>query len=48
MTIRYKEQAMPKARILLVEDHVVLRQGLKALFAYEPDLEIVGETGDGN
>ena len=38
---------MPKARILLVEDHVVLRQGLKALFAYEPDLEIVGETGDG-
>jgi DNA-binding NarL/FixJ family response regulator len=39
---------MPKARILLVEDHVVLRQGLKALFAYEPDLEIVGEAGDGH
>ena len=38
---------MLKARVLLVEDHIVLRQGLKALFAYEPDLEIVGEAGDG-
>ncbi|MBI1879780.1 MAG: response regulator transcription factor [Chloroflexi bacterium] len=38
---------MPKAGILLVEDHVVLRQGLKALFADEPDIEIVGEAGNG-
>jgi DNA-binding NarL/FixJ family response regulator len=38
---------MPKARVLLVEDHVVLRQGLKALFADEPDIEIVGEANNG-
>lgn len=38
---------MPKARVLLVEDHVVLRQGLKALFADEPEVEIVGEANNG-
>ncbi len=38
---------MPKAKVLLVEDHVVLRQGLKALFADEPDIEIVGEASNG-
>lgn len=38
---------MLKARLLLVEDHVVLRQGLKALFAGEPDIEIAGEAGNG-
>jgi len=38
---------MFKARVLLVEDHVVVRQGIKALFADEPDLEIVGEADDG-
>jgi DNA-binding NarL/FixJ family response regulator len=38
---------MAKARVLLVEDHVVLRQGIKALFADEPDVEVVGEAGDG-
>jgi two-component system response regulator NreC len=38
---------MPKARVFLVEDHVVLRQGLKALFADEPELEVVGEANNG-
>jgi two-component system response regulator NreC len=38
---------MPKARVLLVEDHVVVRQGLKALFAGEGDIEVVGEADDG-
>lgn len=38
---------MSKARVLLVEDHVVVRQGIKALFADEPDVEIVGEADDG-
>lgn len=38
---------MLKARILLVDDHVVLRQGLKALFSAEDDIEIVGEAGNG-
>jgi DNA-binding NarL/FixJ family response regulator len=38
---------MSIARVLLVEDHVVVRQGIKALFSDEPDLEIVGEADDG-
>jgi len=33
--------------ILLVEDHVIVRQGLNALLAAEPDFRIVGDTGDG-
>jgi two-component system response regulator NreC len=33
--------------ILLVEDHVIVRQGLHALLAAEPDFHIVGDTGDG-
>lgn len=32
-------------RILLVDDHPVLRQGIKALLATQPDLEVVAETG---
>ncbi len=34
-------------RILLVEDHTILREGLRALLAAEPDLEVVGEAGNG-
>jgi two-component system, NarL family, response regulator NreC len=34
-------------KLVLVEDHEVVRQGLRALLAVEPDFEIVGEAGDG-
>jgi two-component system, NarL family, response regulator NreC len=34
-------------RLVLVEDHEVVRQGLRALLAAEPDFDIVGEAGDG-
>jgi two-component system response regulator NreC len=33
--------------VVLVEDHQVVRQGLRALLAAETDFKIVGETGDG-
>jgi len=33
--------------ILLADDHKIVRQGVRALLEYEPDLEIVGEAGDG-
>lgn len=36
-----------KGRILLVEDHTILRAGLQALLSKEPDFEIVGETDNG-
>lgn len=34
-------------RILIVEDHTLLRQGLLAMLSMEPDMEVVGEAMDG-
>lgn len=34
-------------RILLADDHQMMRQGLKSLLAEQPDLEVVGEAADG-
>lgn len=34
-------------RILLVDDHMVVRVGLRALIDAEPDLHVVGEAGNG-
>ena len=34
-------------RVLIAEDHVVVRKGLRALLATESDIEVVGEAGDG-
>ncbi len=36
-----------RLRILLVEDHETVRQGLKLLIDREPDLEVVEEASDG-
>jgi DNA-binding NarL/FixJ family response regulator len=40
------EQPRP-IRVLLAEDHQVVREGLRALLQKEPDLEVVGEAADG-
>jgi NarL family two-component system response regulator LiaR len=34
-------------RVLIVDDHEVVRQGLRFVLAQEPDLEVVGECADG-
>ena len=34
-------------RILIADDHAVVRSGLRALLGADPDLEFVGEAGDG-
>jgi DNA-binding NarL/FixJ family response regulator len=34
-------------RIALVDEHTILRQGLRALFAADPELEVVGEADSG-
>ena len=36
-----------KTRILLADDHAVVRQGLRLVLDGEPDLEVVAETGNG-
>jgi len=34
-------------RILIADDHSVVRQGLRMFLALDPDLNVVGEAGDG-
>jgi len=34
-------------RVLIADDHPVVRDGLRGMLAGEPDLEVVGEAGDG-
>lgn len=37
----------PTIRVLLVDDHAVVRQGLRLLLESHPDMEVVGEAPDG-
>lgn len=34
-------------RILIAEDHQTVREGIKLLVAAQPDMEVIGEAGDG-
>ena len=34
-------------RVLLVDDHSVVRKGLRTFLKYDPELEVVGEAADG-
>jgi len=36
-----------KQRIVIAEDHTILREGLRALLSSDPELEVVGEAEDG-
>jgi DNA-binding NarL/FixJ family response regulator len=38
---------MQKIKVLLADDHIVVRQGLRALLMSEEDIEIVGEADNG-
>lgn len=40
-------QAMPTIRIMLAEDHAVVREGTRNLLELEPDFEVVGEAATG-
>jgi two-component system response regulator DegU len=35
-------------RIVIADDHALLRQGIKNVLSLEPDLEVVGEAADGD
>ena len=38
---------MGKLRILIAEDHETIREGIKLLINGQPDMDVVGEAGDG-
>ena len=38
---------MDKIKVLLAEDHVIVREGTREFVQREPDMEVVGEAGDG-
>ena len=42
------EPSPARIRVLLVDDHTVVRSGLRAFLELLPDMEIVGEAGDGS
>ena len=37
----------PHTTIVIADDHVLVREGLKMLLSVEPDLQVVADTGDG-
>ena len=41
------EAGAGKIRVLLADDHAIVREGVKRILAGEPDIEVVGEASDG-
>jgi len=39
---------MTKIRVLIVDDHAIVRAGLRMLINPQPDMEVVGEAADGH
>ena len=37
----------PLIRVLVVDDHPSVRQGVRAMLAQAPDIDVVGEAADG-
>jgi DNA-binding NarL/FixJ family response regulator len=42
-----KDAAMDTIRLLIADDHALFREGVRALFLAHPDIEVVGESADG-
>jgi DNA-binding NarL/FixJ family response regulator len=38
---------MPPVRLLIADDHEIVRRGFRAILEAQPDCEVVGESGDG-
>jgi len=38
---------MAKIRLMIVDDHEIVRMGMRALFELEPDISVVGEASNG-
>lgn len=44
---RRTDRSQEHIRVLLVDDHRLLREGLAGLLQREPDLEVIGQAADG-
>jgi DNA-binding NarL/FixJ family response regulator len=42
-----RSKPMKKIRVLLADDHTILRQGIRVMMEAEPDISVVGEASDG-
>jgi DNA-binding NarL/FixJ family response regulator len=45
--VSVRNETSPLARLLVVDDHALVRKGIESMLQGEPDLEIVGEATDG-
>jgi DNA-binding NarL/FixJ family response regulator len=39
---------MPKIRVLIADDHAIVREGIRALLRLSDDIDVVGEAADGH
>jgi DNA-binding NarL/FixJ family response regulator len=46
--MKRRESSERRARILIVDDHPLVRSGLRELISLQPDLEVCGEAADAN
>ncbi|MDQ4001957.1 MAG: response regulator transcription factor [Actinomycetota bacterium] len=42
-----QDEASPPARLLIADDHTLVRKGMRAMLENQPDLEVIGEAEDG-
>ena len=42
-----EEGALMAIRVVIADDHTVVREGLRMFLRLDPDLEVVGEAADG-
>jgi DNA-binding NarL/FixJ family response regulator len=47
LTVMTPVEPQPLIRLLIVDDHAIVRQGLEQLFATLPDVHVVGTAADG-
>src|ERR1051326_1322408 len=47
LTCLLRRNDMQKLTVLLADDHALVRSGMRALLEAQPDIEVVGEAGDG-
>ncbi|HEY7294809.1 MAG TPA: response regulator transcription factor, partial [Dehalococcoidia bacterium] len=47
MAVEAAERHTSRIRVLLADDHRLVRAGLRVLLGTQPDIEVVGEAGDG-